>query len=132
MLNRAMTSLPHNPNVASLSQSGSAAILSGLRIKSRAKHSGSEMGQADGFLGGRLRLAQGEGGHRAGADAALLAAAAPRGCTGLLLDAGAGTGAVGLSAALLAPSAQVGLIEIEPTALTLARRNIRPIISRRG
>jgi len=82
------------------------------------------MAQAGGFLGGRLRLAQGEGGHRAGADAALLAAAAPRSCSGLLLDVGAGAGAVGLSAALLAASAYVGLVEIEPFACGLARCNI--------
>jgi len=77
-----------------------------------------------GFAGGRLRLEQGVGGHRAGADAALLAAAAPRSLTGLLLDAGAGAGAVGLSAALCAPSAQIGLIEVEPRACALARKNI--------
>ncbi|HXY58408.1 MAG TPA: methyltransferase [Methylocystis sp.] len=82
------------------------------------------MAQGGGFLGGRLRLAQGEGGHRAGADAALLVAAAPRACSGLLLDVGAGAGAVGLSAALLSPSARVGLIEIEPLACRLASRNI--------
>ena len=76
------------------------------------------------FLGGRLGLAQAAGGHRAGTDAALLAGAAPRDTTGLLLDAGAGAGAVGLAAALLAPQAQIGLIELEPQACALAQQNI--------
>jgi tRNA1(Val) A37 N6-methylase TrmN6 len=78
----------------------------------------------NGFLGGRLRLAQPERGHRAGADAALLASATPPEARGLLLDVGAGSGAAGLSAALLAPAARVGLIEIEPQAASLARENI--------
>lgn len=71
-----------------------------------------------------MRLAQGEGGHRAGADAALLASATPRNLGGLLLDVGAGAGAVGLSAALLAPAARIGLIELEPGACALARENV--------
>lgn len=79
--------------------------------------------EADGFLGGRLRLRQAEGGHRAGTDAALLAAATPAGTTGLILDIGAGTGAVGLAAALIAPAARVGLVEIDPSACALAREN---------
>ncbi len=78
----------------------------------------------DGFLNGRLLLKQGEGGHRAGADAILLASATPRDAAGLLLDVGAGAGAVGLAAALLAPRARVGLVEIEPQACAMARGNI--------
>jgi tRNA1(Val) A37 N6-methylase TrmN6 len=77
-----------------------------------------------GFLGGRLRLAQDEGGHRAGTDAALLAAATPREVNGLLLDVGAGAGAVGLGAALLAPAAHIGLIELDFRACELVRENI--------
>jgi len=77
-----------------------------------------------GFLGGRLLLAQPERGHRVGADAALLAAAAARETRGLLLDIGAGVGAVGLAAAVLAPAALIGLVEIEPGAARLARQNI--------
>jgi tRNA1(Val) A37 N6-methylase TrmN6 len=77
-----------------------------------------------GFLGGRLQLAQALRGHRVGMDAALLAAAAPREVEGLLLDAGAGVGAVGLAAARLAPRLEVGLIEIAPAATAMARRNI--------
>ena len=48
--------------------------------------------RVSGFLGGRLLLAQDEGGHRAGTDAALLVAATPREVNGLLLDVGAGVG----------------------------------------
>ena len=78
---------------------------------------------ASGFLGGRLSLRQAETGHRVGTDAALLAAAAPRDTQGLILDVGAGVGAVGLAAALLAPAATVGLVEIDPAAAALAREN---------
>ena len=78
-----------------------------------------------GFLGGRLQLAQDERGHRVGLDAALLAAATPAGASGLILDLGAGVGAVGLSAARLAPKARIGLVEIAPQAAALARENIR-------
>jgi tRNA1(Val) A37 N6-methylase TrmN6 len=78
-----------------------------------------------GFLGGRLQLAQDERGHRVGLDAALLAAATPVAASGLILDLGAGVGAVGLSSALLAPRARIGLVEIAPQAAALARENIR-------
>ncbi len=78
-----------------------------------------------GFLGGRLQLAQDERGHRVGLDAALLAAATPNAASGLILDLGAGVGAVGLSAALHAPKARIGLVEIAPEAAALARENIR-------
>jgi tRNA1(Val) A37 N6-methylase TrmN6 len=80
--------------------------------------------RVSGFLGGRLLLAQNQRGHRAGTDAALLAAATPRDVDGFILDVGAGAGAVGLSAALLAPAARVGLIEFESLACELARENI--------
>lgn len=80
--------------------------------------------EADGFLNGRLRLRQLPRGHRAGTDAVLLAAATPAGTKGLALDVGAGTGAVGLCAALLAPNAAIGLVEIDPSACALARENI--------
>ncbi len=63
-------------------------------------------------------------GHRAGTDAVLLAAAAPREASGLALDVGAGVGAVGLALALFSPLARVGLVEIDPRACELARENI--------
>lgn len=80
---------------------------------------------ADHFLGGRLRLRQSPSGHRAGTDAVLLAAATPRDFRGLLLDVGAGVGAVGLAAALRAPQATVGLVEIDSESAALARENIQ-------
>lgn len=78
---------------------------------------------ADGFLNGQLRLRQGRG-HRAGHDAVLLAALTPKDQTGLVLDIGAGAGAVGLMAATLAPRALVGLVEIDPQTCALARENV--------
>lgn len=78
---------------------------------------------ADGFLDGRLRLQQGRG-HRAGHDAVLLAARVPPAQTGLILDIGAGVGAVGLMAAVLAPQATVGLVELDPASCALARENV--------
>jgi tRNA1(Val) A37 N6-methylase TrmN6 len=80
-------------------------------------------GDFDGFLDGRLRLRQGRG-HRAGHDAALLASLTPPGQTGLVLDIGAGAGAVGLMAAILAPGATVGLVEIDAATCALARENV--------
>lgn len=79
---------------------------------------------SDDFLGGRLRLRQAPRGHRAGTDAVLLAAATPPAATGLILDIGAGAGAVGLMAALRAPAASVGLIEIDPASCALANKNV--------
>ncbi len=43
---------------------------------------------------------------------------------GLILDVGAGSGAVGLMAALRAPGAIVGLVEIDPESCALARENV--------
>lgn len=80
--------------------------------------------EAAAFLGGRLRLRQMPRGHRAGTDAVLLAAATPAQTRGLILDIGAGTGAVGLAAALRAPAATLGLVEIDPESCALARENI--------
>ncbi|MFO1101480.1 MAG: methyltransferase [Methylocystis sp.] len=78
----------------------------------------------DGFLDQRLRLRQSAAGHRAGTDAVLLAGATPEEQQGLILDIGAGAGAVGLMAALRAPGASVGLVEIDPGSYALARENV--------
>ena len=80
---------------------------------------------ADSLLGGRLRLHQAARGHRAGSDALMLAALTPPQTRGLILDIGASAGAVGLVAALRAPQAQVGLVEIDPASCALARLNIQ-------
>jgi len=79
---------------------------------------------ADHFLAGRLRLRQMARGHRAGTDAVLLAAATPPTTRGLVIDAGAATGIVGLAAARRAPAAQIALLEIDSAACALARENI--------
>jgi tRNA1(Val) A37 N6-methylase TrmN6 len=79
---------------------------------------------ADAFLDGRLHLHQPATGHRAGTDAVLLAAAVPADATGLAIDAGAGTGAAGLAAALAAPGLRIALLEREPDLAALARANI--------
>lgn len=78
----------------------------------------------DAFFGGKVRLRQFSRGHRAGTDAALLAAAAPAEFCGFALDAGAGSGAVGLALAATRPQARVGLIEIDVASAALARDNI--------
>jgi tRNA1(Val) A37 N6-methylase TrmN6 len=79
--------------------------------------------KTDAFLDGRLSLRQGRG-HRAGHDAVLLAGLTPPETEGLILDIGAGAGAVGLMAALHAPRARVGLVEIDPESCALAAQNI--------
>ncbi|MBB4197498.1 hypothetical protein CCR94_01845 [Rhodoblastus sphagnicola] len=75
------------------------------------------------LLDGRLKLFQ-RGGHRAGTDAILLAAAAPALPAGLVVDAGAGVGTVGLLLALANPGARVALLEKNPAAAEDASRNI--------
>lgn len=77
----------------------------------------------DAILGGRLRLRQPARGHRAGTDAVLLAAAVGI-AEGVLCDAGAGVGSVGLAAAILRPGLSVTLIERDPFTAGLARANI--------
>jgi tRNA1(Val) A37 N6-methylase TrmN6 len=79
---------------------------------------------ADRFLSGRVRLRQPARGHRSGTDAVLLAAATPPQQQGLILDIGAGVGAVGLMAAARATDARTGLVEIDPDCCALARQNI--------
>ena len=78
----------------------------------------------DAFYGGRLMLRQPVKGHRSGTDAVLLAAAVPRDTDGLVIDAGAGVGAVGLGVALACPRARVLLVENEPDTVRLAKENI--------
>ena len=60
----------------------------------------SENTTLDDFLSGGLKLRQARTGHRSGTDAILLASVTPPGIEGLILDVGAGSGAVGLAAAV--------------------------------
>jgi tRNA1(Val) A37 N6-methylase TrmN6 len=84
-----------------------------------------EFAESDFFLGRQLRLRQLPHGHRAGTDAALLAAAAPAPVDGLALDVGAGVGAAGLSLARLRPGLRFGLVERDAAAVALARENLQ-------
>ncbi|HLK25918.1 MAG TPA: methyltransferase [Caulobacteraceae bacterium] len=77
-----------------------------------------------GFLGGRLRLRQAAKGYRAGADAALLAAACDAGAGERVLELGCGVGAVMLAAAIRRPEALFVGIEREVDALALALENV--------
>ena len=73
-----------------------------------------------GFLGGRVLLRQPRRGHRAGTDAALVIAAARPYAQGRILDLGAGTGAIGISLAVLDPAVEVALVEIDAELAALA------------
>ena len=81
------------------------------------------MSEPDRLLGGRLALFQPVAGHRAGTDAVLLAAAAALGAGESFVDVGAGVGTAGLALALRCPGATGLLLEADPAAADLARRN---------
>ena len=76
------------------------------------------------FFGGKIRLAQGATGHRAGTDALLLAALVEASDAGALIDAGSASGAAGLSVARRFERAHVKLIDIDAHQVELARQNI--------
>ena len=77
----------------------------------------------DAFLGGQLRLRQPGSGHRAGHDAALLAAATLARKGDRAVEFGAGVGAAGLSLARRVGSLELILVEIDPRLARLAREN---------
>lgn len=86
---------------------------------------GEDAASVDGFHRGRFVLVQPRKGHRAGLDAMLLAAAAPKGFTGRLADLGAGAGAAGLAVASRCLQASIVLVErdaemLHHASLTLA------------
>jgi tRNA1(Val) A37 N6-methylase TrmN6 len=78
----------------------------------------------DALLGGRVRLLQRAGGHRAGSDAVLLAAAASARAGDRIVDVGAATGAVGLMIAAREPGTSLVFIERDPDQAALCRRNL--------
>lgn len=79
---------------------------------------------ADSFLGGLLRLHQPpRGAHRAGTDAVLLARLLAPQAGDRVCDVGAGTGAVGLACAALAPGLRPTLVERDPVVAGQARAN---------
>ena len=77
----------------------------------------------DAFLGGQLRLRQPVGGHRAGHDAILLAAATAAQPGDRVVDFGAGVGTAGLALAWRVKGVALTLIEIDPQLAELAREN---------
>jgi tRNA1(Val) A37 N6-methylase TrmN6 len=88
-------------------------------------NSGDTAGETeDRFLGGRLTLRQPWPGYRAGADAALLAAAAAPEAGERAIEAGCGAGAALLQAAARSAEARFVGVERDPAALALAKANI--------
>jgi tRNA1(Val) A37 N6-methylase TrmN6 len=77
----------------------------------------------DAFLGGRLTIAQGLHGSRAGVDAVFLAAACPARSGEQVLEAGTGSGVVALGVACRVEGVCVSGIEIDTALCELARRN---------
>ena len=77
---------------------------------------------SDGFLRGRLRIAQPETGYRAAIDPVLLAAACPALAQQTILDAGCGVGTAALCAIARTGCLATG-IEIQPHLAALAREN---------
>jgi tRNA1(Val) A37 N6-methylase TrmN6 len=80
----------------------------------------------DAFLGGRFEAFQPAGGPRSAIDALFLAAACPAvgGQGANVLEAGVGCGVVSLAIAMRAADATLTGIELNPTLVTLARRNV--------
>ena len=77
----------------------------------------------DALYGGRVRLRQLRGGHRAGTDAVLLAAALSPKTGEEVADVGAGTGAVGLMIAIRS-EVRIAMIEQDPLLAALCRENV--------
>lgn len=88
----------------------------------------------DALLGGRIRIRQPVKGLRAGLDALLLAQAVPivAGADLSLLDAGAGSGVVGIAVAATVPGVHVTALDIDPelTALSLENAALNGIAGR--
>jgi tRNA1(Val) A37 N6-methylase TrmN6 len=77
----------------------------------------------DGFLGGRLSIAQPKRGFRAGHDTVLLAASVPAADGSHVLEMGSGAGVASLCLAWRVPGARVTGIEIDPELVALANEN---------
>ena len=77
----------------------------------------------DGFLGGRLRIAQPARGYRAGADAVMLAAACPARPGQSVLELGCGAGVALLCLGARVPDLALTGLELQPAYAALARRN---------
>jgi len=77
----------------------------------------------DGFLGGRLSIAQPRRGFRAGHDTVLLAASVPALAGSHLLELGSGAGIASLCLACRVAQIRVTGIEIDPELVALANEN---------
>ena len=93
--------------------------------KTRAERSAARKSatSVDAFLGGRINVVQPRGGHRAGSDAVLLAAAVPARADERVLDVGAGVGVAGLCLLARIPRLEVTAIEIDEQLCALADKN---------
>ena len=79
----------------------------------------------DAFHRGRFFLVQPErGGHRAGMDAMMLAAAVPKTFDGIVADLGSGAGGAGLAVLARCRHARAVLVEREPAMADFARRTL--------
>ncbi|MEL6177885.1 MAG: methyltransferase [Myxococcota bacterium] len=87
------------------------------------EHHPSEATTLDTFFDGALRIVQSRQGYRFSIDALLLGATA-HGEDNTILDAGCGSGVVGLMAAIRNPEAQVLGVEIQPALATAAQRSV--------
>src|SRR5690554_4880198 len=79
---------------------------------------------ADTLLGGNVRLLQPQTGYRAAIDPVFLAAAVPAGPGDMVLDVGAGVGAVSLCLAWRERGCQIRGIEPQRDLARLAARNV--------
>jgi tRNA1(Val) A37 N6-methylase TrmN6 len=77
----------------------------------------------DGFLGGRLTIAQPKRGFRAGHDTVLLAAAVPAGPGSHVLELGSGVGVASLCLAARVPEVNLLGIEVDAGLVALANEN---------
>jgi tRNA1Val (adenine37-N6)-methyltransferase len=77
----------------------------------------------DGFLGGRLRIAQPRRGFRSGADAVMLAAACPAQAGQAVLELGCGAGVASLCLGWRVPGLRLVGLEAQGDYADLARRN---------
>lgn len=79
--------------------------------------------RVDGFLDGRLRIAQPARGYRAGADAVMLAAACPARPGQAVLELGCGAGVASLCLGWRVPDLVLSGLELQSDYADLARRN---------
>jgi tRNA1(Val) A37 N6-methylase TrmN6 len=77
----------------------------------------------DDFLGGRITVAQPQGGHRAGSDAVWLQAAVAARPGERVLDAGAGVGVAGLCLLARVPELELTAVEVDPALAALTAAN---------